>query len=72
MLHGVYDREVADVFTLGKESAGMDAICTRGHSLKLLNKKLPNRTLHQHSFGHRIVPIWNDLPEVVTAPTLNT
>ncbi len=72
ILHGVNDREVADVLTLRKESARMDTICTRGHSLKLLKPRL-NRTLLQHSFAHRIVPIWNNLPEeVVTAPTLNT
>ncbi len=72
MLHGVYDREVADVLTLHKESAGTDLICTRGHSLKLLKPRLI-RTLRQHSFAHRIVALWNDLPEeVVTAPTLNT
>ena len=76
LLHGVYDREVADVLTLHKESAGTDSICARGHSLKLLKPPLkpsPNRTLRQHSFAHHIVALWNDLPEeVVTAPTSNT
>ncbi len=33
LLHEVHGREVADVLTLCKESAGMDSICIRCHSL---------------------------------------
>ncbi len=71
MLHGVYNREVADVLTLHKDSAEMVpyGICMRGHSLKQRKLRL-NGTLRQHSFAHRIVPLWNNLPEEgVPAPT---
>ena len=45
---------------------------SRGHSLKLFAQRA-NKELRKHSFGVRIVQIWNDLPEaVISAKTLNT
>ena len=72
ILHGVYDRDVADVLTSYRDSAEVGTICTGGHSLKLL-KPRPNKTLHQQSFTHHTVPPWNRHPEeAVTTPSLNT
>ena len=44
---------------------------TRGHSQKL-QKPRANTHLRQHSFSHRIVNTWNDLPqEIIDSSSLN-
>ena len=43
---------------------------TRGHSLKLYQKRA-RTTIRKNSFTHRVVQLWNSLPEeVVSAPSL--
>lgn len=45
---------------------------TRGHSRKLEMRQC-RLDVRKHSFSHRVVNLWNSLPEqVVTAPTLHT
>ena len=45
---------------------------TRGHSLKLEHRRA-RLDIRKHSFSHRVVKVWNSLPEsVVNAPTVDT
>ncbi len=65
-MHGVYEVNPCPL-TLDENPAS-----TRGHMYKL--KKIRcNKSITQKFFKHRVVNLWNKLPEeVVTAPTLNT
>ena len=62
ILHN-YDEEITHVINHNKAA-------TRGNSLKML-KFRPNRDVRKYSFTHRIVTMWNKLPdEVVRARDL--
>ena len=46
---------------------------TRGNSLKLPKKRHERLALRSNSFSHRVVNLWNSLPDaVVLAPTMNS
>ncbi len=65
ILHGHYDTRVRqNILQLSNNHR------TRGHPLKL-EKHHCRRNVRLHSFGHRVVSWWNNLPaDVVTAPSL--
>ena len=64
ILSGKYDSEVSNILQLSNVAN------TRGHSKKLY-KKYAGLDVRKYSFTHRIVEIWNSLPEsVVSAPTM--
>ena len=65
-----YDPEVADFLPLHRDV--MPDSVTRGNALKLFKRK-STRIACSKSFSHRIIDMWNDLPNIViTAPTVNT
>ena len=65
LLHDIYDS------TLPKLIAPIIDGTTRGHSLKLPKARAKTST-KARSFTHRIINVWNSLPEhVVTAPSMN-
>jgi len=73
MIHGIYDKEVIPDLKLQTDlrtTSGARRVCGK-HSLSLYQCKtrLQQRA---NSFNHRVVEVWNSLPEnVVTAPSVN-
>ena len=70
IIHGIYDTEVVPQLRLLSELRGTDKL--RGkHSLGLYQTRA-RLELKKNSFTHRVVKVWNSLPEdVVTASTVN-
>ena len=65
-LHGIYKVDKCPL-TLDTNPAS-----TRGHTLKL-KKERCNKSSTQKFFRHRVVNLWNNLPEeIVSSPSLNT
>ena len=65
LLHNVYDPTLPSLLSPVKGSN------TRGHKLKL-PKNRARTNIKAHSFTHRIVNDWNNLPdEVISAPSIN-
>ena len=65
VLNNLYDPEVSGFIPLRKTGT------TRGHSLKIF-KERANLNIRKFGFPHRVVDIWNSLPEnVASAPSLN-
>ena len=65
LLHNVYDPTLPSLLSPAKDST------TRGHKLKL-PKNRARTNIKAHSFTHRIVNDWNNLPdEVISAPSIN-
>lgn len=65
MMKGIYDPDVGEMFTISRDR-------TRGHSMKLYKPRTTSSMRHSF-FTHRIVDIWNTLPEiVVSAPNLRS
>lgn len=65
IMHGVYDERACP----GLQRSGYCK--TRGHDYKLF-KVFANKTVRQHFFTHRVVNVWNSLPEeLVHAQSLN-
>ena len=67
ILHGVYDTKVTSgLLDLAHNQR------TRGHTYKLEKPRF-KKTPRKYSFRHRVINVWNALPEsVVTAPSLNS
>ena len=68
ILRGYYDSKVSDgILCLHTDRNSRN---NRGHSLKLYKKRCKTK-LKQNIFSHRIVNMWNDLPQkVIDAPSI--
>ena len=65
-VNGHYDVDMSSLFMLSTNSR------TRGHSRRLTKIRCKS-ALRSHFFSHRVVNVWNSLPEeVVSAPNINT
>ena len=65
LLHNVYDPTLPSLLSPVKDST------TRGHKLKLPTNRA-RTNIKAHSFTHRIVSDWNNLPDdVISAPSIN-
>ena len=65
LMHNVYDPTLTSLLSQVKDST------TRGHKLKL-PKNRTKTNIKAHSFTHRIVNDWINLPdEVISAPSIN-
>ena len=70
ILHGKYDNEVTPKLEMLSDKRGNTSVRGR-HSLSLFHKRA-RLEMTRNSFTHRIVKIWNSLPEeVVTATSVN-
>ena len=66
IVKGLEDVPINDYFTLSQERR------TRGHDLKLA-KPSARTKLRNQTFTHRVVEVWNSLPqEVIDAETVNS
>lgn len=66
IIHKIDDIEAGKFFNYAENSG------TRGHCLKLAKPKA-HKSVRLHSFGHRTVPVWNNLPQdIVTCDTVNS
>ena len=64
IVNGIDKIDVSHLFTFSTRPS-------RGNSLKLVKPRALT-TLKQHTFSHRVISLWNDLPnEVVTAKSIN-
>ena len=70
IIHGKYDNEVTPKLEMLRDKRGNTSM--RGkHSLSLFHKRA-RLEMTRNSFTHRIVKIWNSLPEeIVTATSVN-
>ena len=66
LLNGKYYFDEKELLQLSKERV------TRGNSKKLY-KSRPRLDVRKHSFSHRVVDVWNSLPDsVITAPSVHS
>ena len=69
IIHKIDDIEAGIFFDYAENSG------TRGHCLKLAKPKAhkAHKSVCLHSFGHRTVSVWNNLPQdIVTCDTVNS
>ena len=65
-----YDPEVSNFLPLHKELRPVHS--TRGNSKRLF-KRRTRHNICRHSFSHRVIDLWNSLPEqVVSAPSVTS
>ena len=65
ILHGINDSLLSPLLMLNLDSR------TRGHSYKLKHQ-YAKHDFRKYSFGCRVVPVWNNLPDaVVCSPSVN-
>jgi hypothetical protein len=70
IMHGIYDNEVTPKLEMLKDKRGCSNI--RGKNSLSLFQKRARLEMTRNSFTHRIVKVWNSLPEkVVMAPSVN-
>ena len=68
LLSGKYDEEVSNLLLLHRNIRPVHS--TRGNSKKLFKRKAYHN-LCKYSFCHRVVDLWNSLPdEVILAPSV--
>ncbi len=70
ILNNKYDNDVSKFLCLHQDISD-NPERVRGHSKKLYKRKF-KKNIRKHSFGMRIVNVWNSLPEsIVSSPSLN-
>ena len=70
IVKGFYDREAALFLKMRSDIVQREK--GRGHDLRFFMQR-STRLVRQKSFGIRIVPVWNNLPEyIVNSPNVNT
>ena len=68
--HDLYDPEVSNLLIMHNTSD--EGITTRGHEYKL-QKRRAKGNIRKHSFTHRVIDTWNNLPsKVVEAPSISS